>query len=71
MPARFAHFGCMRACAALAALLLSIAVGAAAAVALPVKSDLHFAILKRFRSDRIAIPFPPHEERILGEQADA
>ena len=37
--------------------------------ALLVKSDLHFAILRRFRSARIAIPFPPHEERVLGGQS--
>jgi small-conductance mechanosensitive channel len=37
--------------------------------ALLVKSDLHFAILRRFRSARIAIPFPPHEERVLGDQS--
>jgi potassium-dependent mechanosensitive channel len=30
---------------------------------LPVKSDLHFEILRRFRDANIPMPFPPHELR--------
>jgi len=38
---------------------------------LPVKSDLHFEILRRFRAAGIEIPFPQHEVRLLRDGGGA
>jgi potassium efflux system protein len=37
----------------------------------PVRSDIHFEILKRFRAAGIAIPFPQREVRLIGESPGA
>jgi small-conductance mechanosensitive channel len=38
---------------------------------LPVKSDIHFDILRRFRAAGIEIPYPQHEVRIVGDGSAA
>jgi small-conductance mechanosensitive channel len=35
---------------------------------LNVTSDIHFAILQRFRAAGISIPFPQREVRVIGEK---